>query len=62
MMLRLDYIPKSEYVQEWSNSEINIFALQGVQPYHQEIETKWIGSTFFVLLTRTVPVQISITI
>lgn len=30
----------------WSSSQIDIFALQGVQPYHQEIEIQWIGSTF----------------
>ena len=42
----------------WSDSEYLYIHFAGKsRPLHEKIETKWIGSTFFVLLTRTVPVQ-----
>jgi len=42
----------------WSNSEHLYFYFAGKsRPLHRKIETKWIGSTFFVLLTCIVSVQ-----
>ena len=42
----------------WSNSvHLYIRIIGKSRPSHEKIETKWIGSTFFVLLTRTVPAQ-----